>query len=207
MGGERADCGIHDAPYNVNMQRSGSIAGDKQTAEQFGDFSRAWVRNFAAVCASDCAMFVCIGFREYPLIAGICREIWDEKNCIVWAKPSIGMGGLNGGYRYQHELIWFGGSKPVSNKAMGDVWQFDRDSELLHPTLKPTPLIEKMINDVGASIVADFFAGSGTTIIACENLSRRCRACEISPGYVGVALERYFQHTGVQPVLLESAAR
>jgi DNA modification methylase len=46
------------------------------------------------------------------------------------------------------------------------------------------------------------FSGSGTTLIACENLGRHCRAIEISPGYVAVALERFHQHTGVMPVLL-----
>jgi len=51
--------------------------------------------------------------------------------------------------------------------------------------------------------VYDPFSGSGTTIIACENLARRARACEISPAYVAVALERFAQHTGRTPVLLD----
>ena len=53
----------------------------------------------------------------------------------------------------------------------------------------------------GATVV-DFYSGSGTTLIACENLSRRCRAVEIAPGYVAVALERWHVHTGKTPVLL-----
>lgn len=51
--------------------------------------------------------------------------------------------------------------------------------------------------------VYDPFLGSGTTLIACENLGRRCRAVEIAPGYVAVALERWHVHTGQMPVLLE----
>ena len=50
----------------------------------------------------------------------------------------------------------------------------------------------------------DPFAGSGTTLIACENLGRRCRAVEISPGYVAVTLERWAEHTGQTPTLLEA---
>lgn len=53
------------------------------------------------------------------------------------------------------------------------------------------------------SIVLEPFSGSGTTLIACENLGRRCRAVEISPGYVAVALERWAEHTGKTPVLVE----
>ena len=189
MGGEKADLGIHDAPYNVNMQRSGSIEGDKQTPDEFKMFCGEWLSNFYGV-ANKADVFVCIGFREYPLIAELCRPLWDEKNCIVWAKPTIGMGGLNGGYRYQHELIWFGGDKPVKDKSMGDVWNFDRDADTMHPTLKPLPLIEKMVTDTGGEIVADFFCGSGTTLVACQNLGRRGRGIEISPAYCAVILER-----------------
>ena len=53
-------------------------------------------------------------------------------------------------------------------------------------------------------IVYDPFHGSGTTTIACETLGRRCRAVEISPGYVAVALQRWADATGKEPVLLES---
>ncbi len=51
-------------------------------------------------------------------------------------------------------------------------------------------------------VVGEPFSGSGTTLIACENLKRRCRAIEISPAYVAVALERWHQHTGQTPVLM-----
>ena len=52
-------------------------------------------------------------------------------------------------------------------------------------------------------IVAEPFSGSGTTLIACENLSRRCRAVEISPAYVAVAIQRWADHTGKEPILIE----
>ena len=78
-------------------------------------------------------------------------------------------------------------------------------NEFAHASVKPVGVVADLIAHTTGDVYEPF-SGSGTTIIACENLGRRCRACEISPGYVGVALERYFQHTGVQPVLLESAA-
>jgi DNA modification methylase len=51
--------------------------------------------------------------------------------------------------------------------------------------------------------IYDPFLGSGTTIIAAENLGRQCRAVEISPGYVAVALERYQATFGIEPELVE----
>jgi DNA modification methylase len=59
--------------------------------------------------------------------------------------------------------------------------------------------------DDESAIVFDPFSGSGTTLIACEQLGRRCRAVEIAPGYVAVALERWATATGRTPVLLEGA--
>lgn len=65
----------------------------------------------------------------------------------------------------------------------------------------PTGYIEAMTMVGG--IVADPFLGSGTTMIACENLGRKCRGCEISPKYVAVILQRYKDLTGNDPVLME----
>ena len=55
-------------------------------------------------------------------------------------------------------------------------------------------------------LVLEMFLGSGTTLIACERLGRKCRAVEISPAYVAVALERWATMTGQMPILLEGGA-
>ena len=96
--------------------------------------------------------------------------------------------------------VWHGATNEVT---VWDVKQPTRNE--FHPTEKPVELAEKAIrnsSDAGA-IVADWFLGSGTTIIACENLGRRCRAVEIEPGYVAVALERWATMTGQTPVLVD----
>jgi hypothetical protein len=70
-----------------------------------------------------------------------------------------------------------------------------------HPTQKPlgviVPFVEAWTKE--DEIIYDPFSGSGTTIIACEQLGRRCRAIEIDPGYVAVTLQRYLDATGKQP--------
>lgn len=71
--------------------------------------------------------------------------------------------------------------------------------------MKPVALVEKAIANSAeqGAIALDPFLGSGTTLIACERLNRKCRAVEISPAYVAVALERWANLTGQTPILLE----
>jgi len=64
--------------------------------------------------------------------------------------------------------------------------------ERMHPTEKPVAVLETILSDYSkpGTVIVDFFLGSGTTLVACEKLSRLGRGIEISPGYVGVSLER-----------------
>ena len=71
----------------------------------------------------------------------------------------------------------------------------------MFPLELPERLIELLAD--ANDIIYEPFSGSGTTIIACENLGRRCRAVEIAPQYVAVALERWATHTGRTPTLLQ----
>jgi DNA modification methylase len=68
-------------------------------------------------------------------------------------------------------------------------------------------MIERIIKSSSRDnqIVADPFVGSGTTIIAAHNLGRIARACEIDPGYAAVCLQRFKDHTGITPELLQDA--
>ena len=81
----------------------------------------------------------------------------------------------------------------------------DEDSQP-HPTQKPKGVIEPFLSiwTTEGDEISDYFLGSGTTLIACENLGRKCRAIEIDAGYVAVALQRYYDHTGDKPVLLDT---
>jgi DNA modification methylase len=86
------------------------------------------------------------------------------------------------------------------------VWDFGSVSKnRLHSAAYPLELPErclKLTSGSGAAIYEPF-SGSGTTIIAAENLSRQCRAVEISPAYVAVALQRYRDAFGIEPELIK----
>ena len=72
-----------------------------------------------------------------------------------------------------------------------------------HTSVKPMPVTEDLVKHT-AGIVYEPFSGSGTTLIACERLGRKCRAVEISPAYCAVAIQRWVDVTGGEPVLLDT---
>ena len=67
----------------------------------------------------------------------------------------------------------------------------------LHPTMKPIALIAELVKNSSrrGEIVLDSFGGSGSTMIACEELGRRCRTCELDPKYVDVIIKRWEDYT------------
>ncbi len=86
-----------------------------------------------------------------------------------------------------------------------DVWQFDKlTTDSRHPTVKPVEVCERgvMTTSQDGELVLDVFLGSGSTLIACEQLGRRCRGVEISPAYIAVTLERWADMTGNTPHLI-----
>jgi DNA modification methylase len=97
---------------------------------------------------------------------------------------------------------------------MTDVWNFPRvtgEERQGHATPKPVPMIERAIKSStpDSGTVADPFLGSGTTLIAAENLNRKCYGIEISRKYVDVCVVRYLKHVGPDkhPELAEKYAR
>ena len=72
----------------------------------------------------------------------------------------------------------------------------------IHAATMPTDFAAWVVGNFSAGAVYDPFGGSGTTMIACENLGRTCRMVEIAPGYVAVALERYSTAFNIEPELV-----
>ena len=76
----------------------------------------------------------------------------------------------------------------------------------LHPTMKPVKLIARLIKNSSkqGETVLDLFGGSGTTLITCEQLNRKCRMMEYDPRYADVIIDRWEQFTGKKAVLLNA---
>lgn len=197
MDGQKADVVFTDPPYGINMSRSlvsgkdNSILNDNLDEREFCSLLDKAVANMRDYSYGKC-LFLWIGFRAYSKAETIIKKYYSNiDNCIVWVKPSIGLGGK--GYRFQHELCIFCGE--IQNKSLSDVWEFDRDSQGLHPTMKPVQLVCKALKDCGGKTVLDLFGGSGSTLIACEQLGRKCYMMELDPKYCDVIRKRYWKFT------------
>ena len=111
-------------------------------------------------------------------------------------------------YHYQHEPIIYGWKKKgkhnwYSDRTQTSILEFDRPRESkLHPTTKPVELVVSVIknNTKTGDIVLDLFGGSGSTLIACEQMKRKCFMLEISESYCDVILNRWVAQTGGEPI-------
>lgn len=136
------------------------------------------------------------------------RGIWRQT--IQWVKNNATFSPMGVDYHWQAEPIFYGwlpgaGHRYYGGRKQTTVWNIDRPSKSPeHPTMKPVELVQRAVGNSSRSgeVVYDPFLGSGTTIIAAENLSRQCRAVEISPAYVAVALQRYVDAFGIEPELV-----
>jgi DNA modification methylase len=210
MGGEKADLVFTDPPYGVNYSDSGKarIQGDMtQVAIPLG-FKAA----VDIATNENARMYWCGSNKNAPMFFAL-FDSYCNCSCaqIIWVKPHFVMMHVN--YHSQFEVIFFGwkgkGGGPdcwFGNRKSSDVWQENREEDYQHPTQKPVGLPTKAITNSCPVLgtVYDPFLGSGTTMVACQNLGRKCRAIEISPAYVAVALQRWADATGKTPVLITS---
>lgn len=135
---------------------------------------------------------------------------FEIRTQVIWRKTSLVIG--RGHYHWQHEPCWYAVRKGGSAKWCGDrtqstVWDIPNmhrtqgsvdDGKTNHSTQKPVECMARPIRNHGGpdDHVYDPFVGSGTTIIAAEQLGRRCYAIELSPAYVDVCVQRWEKLTG-----------
>jgi DNA modification methylase len=223
MGGEKAALVFTDPPYNVDVAggshnprdtknyRSGNTIGnDKLSDADFYNFLRTTLRATASCMADGAAIYVCFSDSEIKnFVNAFCDAGFYYSQMVIWKKQQMVFGRKD--YHSQHEPILYGwkagaGHYFVDDRTQVTVWEIDRPmrSEKEHPTQKPTDLYARAMansSKVGA-VIYEPFSGSGTAIIACEQLGRKCRAVEVSPGYCAVALQRFEDATSKTPVLL-----
>ena len=189
------------------------IAADHGTPEAMFEL---WQQAFAALRAHAApgASYYITGPQGGDLLFLLLRALREAgfplRHMLIWAKNNFVLGRSD--YHYQHEPVLFGWVEGT-HAFYGDpgetsLWAIDRPQKAdLHPTMKPVELWARAMRNSTQSgdIVADGFCGSGTLIIAAEQLGRRCRAIEVDPGYVAVTLQRYRDATGTTPALVEAA--
>ncbi len=209
MGGEKADMVFTDPPYGVEF---GGRGGDSIE----GDISYSLIpllfTDLPSITAEKCWIYICGGSSNFSLHARLFDRYYRAwPRVIVWDKGSMTM--RHNGYHSNYEFIYYAFTKGAGDRWYGsrageaatDVWHIDKPTnDRVHLTEKPVELPQRAIGNTCpvAGIVWEPFCGSASTLIAAENLSRQCRAVEISPGYVAVALERYAAAFNIEPELI-----
>lgn len=198
MDGVKADMVFTDPPYNVAFNgRSGKfdvIENDDLDEDSFRSLITASCSIIRTL--EPKAYYVWCNWKFY----GILQELLDFKSCIVWAKNVFGMGK---GYRHQHEFCLFNGTIDEGINNESDLWEVAKDTNYVHPTQKPVALCARALkNHKNAKAIVDLFGGSGSTLIACEQLGRKCYMCELDPHYCDVIINRWETLTGREAVLI-----
>lgn len=215
LAGGLADMVFTDPPYNVNYgatmkdklrgKANRKIANDN-LGSGFEQFLRDACANVLAVTKG--AVYISMSSSElHTLYKAFTGAGGHWSTFVIWAKHVFTMGRSD--YQRQYEPILYGWKEGTDHywcgaRDQGDVWFVKKPvSNDLHPTMKPVELVERAIRNSSKSrdTVLDPFAGSGSTIIACEKTGRQARVVELEPKYCDVIVRRWQEFTGRQAVL------
>jgi DNA modification methylase len=209
-----ADLLVTDPPYGVSVDhrwrtgvtrplgkaREGVVANDDRA-----DWREAWDLTDAPV-----AYVWHGGVHAAAVYDSLTASGFEIRYQIIWVKTVAALS--RGAYHWQHEPCWYAVRKGAKSAWRGDrkqttVWEVAPPNQIMggsdeertvHPTQKPVELFERPIRNHTArgALVYEPFAGSGSAVIAAENLNRRCYALEIDPAYCDVIVDRWERHTG-----------
>ena len=196
MNGQKADMVFTDPPYGIKYEPK----DEKKTQIKNDDiFLDGWIPLVEKY--SEGFVFMWTSYQVVGKWLNITiPKLGEITNMVIWHKPGGGLGDLYKRFATDFEicLVWNRGAS-LQDKRIGSVWQVAKHntSQYVHPTQKPVELMEKGIFNCSRtrSIVMDLFLGSGSTLIACENLSRYCYGMELDEKYAQVIVQRYVDYT------------
>jgi DNA modification methylase len=207
MAGESADLVFLDPPYNSGYtgytEEHLTIQNDRMSDTDFKHFLEAVFRSCRSAIKRGASMYVCHSSSWQREFQNALEAAGFEVRCqIIWAKNTFAWG--FGRYKFQHEPIaychvagetdaWYG------DKSQSTLWEENKPAaNRLHPTMKPVALVERALvnSSKTGDICADFCAGAGSTLIACESRERKARLIEIDPRYAQVIIVRWQQYCG-----------
>lgn len=223
MDGQKADMVFTDPPYGVSIgdknkalnsvykcgRCTENIANDNISVDDLYPILVKAMTNCRENC-KDCACYYVTSPQggELGLMMMMMKDAGlPVRHMLIWEKNSatFSLGRLD--YDYQHEPIFYTGTKSHKNYRNGEfrttIWKYNKPRKCdLHPTMKPVELVANCIMDasIEGDIVLDMFGGSGSTLIACEQLNRKCYMMELTEHYCDVIINRWETLTGRKAV-------
>jgi len=225
MDGHKANMVFTDPPYNVAYEQGKytgkhyakpkflPILNDDQEPKEFFTFiSEA----FSALIkhTPGAPIYVCSPSMSdaYLILAGLEDAGYHMQSQLIWKKEQFILGRAD--YHWRHELIWYGYDDSIPNhfwcgdRTQDTIWEIRRrDKEAYtHPTQKPVDLSRRAVlnSSLERDIIVDPFAGSGSTLITCEQTNRICYSMELEPRYADVIIERWENYTGKKAIKIQS---
>lgn len=185
MDGNKADMVFTDPPYGMNaVSKSGVLSEHYKTDIMNDDDNTVAITAFNLITQMfDDAFQIWWGANYYTecLPSAECWIVWDKNN--------------GASDQTDCELAWSNFRSVVRQFTMAS-----EKTNRVHPTQKPIKLFAEIIKKFdktnGVKNVLDVFGGSGSTLIACEQLNRKCYMCELDPHYVDVIVQRYINLKG-----------
>lgn len=215
LGGTNIQLYLTDPPYNVAYGYDGAateghrkdglvVLNDKMDNDKFEEFlTKAFnAANANMEKGASFYIFHSDGYSYWFRKALINTVDLELRENLIWVKNSMVLGRQD--YQWRHEPCLYGWKKGASHNWFSDrkqttVMEFDRPTKSVeHPTMKPIPLFAYLIQNSSQEgwNVYDSFGGSGTTIMACEQLDRNGFSMELDPHYCDVIINRWETYTG-----------
>lgn len=202
MDGKKADMVFTDVPYGIDYSGGrtqvvkkktyGKLMNDDLQGEELGNL----LANVFLFNKAEADVYVCVSpIKQKPFIEFIENSGKIIDAVIVWDKKQPGLGYMK--YRRQCEFILFvkGGDFKKGEKSDFDLWQIGRDNgkDYSHGTQKPIALPARAINNSSKKddLVLDYFLGSGSTLMACEQADRICYGQELDAPHIDLIVARY----------------
>ena len=217
MDGKKADMVFTDPPYGVNYHSQtpsmyyGKGRKGKERDKIIGDENTEIYKKFVPIMKENVVgpMYVfCGAGTEIDLLMVFRDNSLILINTLIWDKMRFGGHALGANYKPRFEMFYYVIGKNTDRLWAGKndeetLWQLKRDNKTeFHTTQKPIALAMRAITNHTAKLILDLFGGSGSTLIACEQLNRICYMMELDERYCDVIVRRWEEFTGKKAQLM-----
>lgn len=195
MADKSVDLVLTDPPYGMEYTRHisnpkfGKIENDNNL-----DWLPIFLQETSRILKDSGSMYVFCSWHNIEVFKTEINKVFTVRNMLIWDKEGMGMGDLETTYGGTYEICLFANKTPqkLNGSRNRDVLKQQRTGNELHPTQKPVDLISFLIEKSSNEndLILDPFAGSCTTLIACNQLNRRCICIEKEEDYVKICHER-----------------